>query len=285
MGFEEDAVGDIKILARKRSRSCVFSIPSENCFNAAKNAKLVKGKKKFRRPEKSYAAMIARRVESKVHKFQHVLADAPLQDAPPFLSKETFEADPSKCSLDLSHVVSTSCKTPWTTHGPDDVSRSVADLQMVVQLNHGPGFPRMEFAWIGEICDWTHHLAISKAGKPNEWYIPLRHYSDSAVLCAPTQKVVFPGSDHDYFFRTSSSPTEPLYITITSLDDWMAYSYTWRSPTWQRLSLTAVAAELLPAARRVAHSAAKKLTVVAAENCFWRLGRVFLAKIAAHLKI
>lgn len=55
-----------------RHSGLVSSQMCEDAFKFQKNSKVIRGKKKFRRPEKSYGVALARRVLSGVHKYQEL---------------------------------------------------------------------------------------------------------------------------------------------------------------------------------------------------------------------
>eukprot|EP00974_Lingulodinium_polyedra_P044357 4255717-Lingulodinium_polyedra.AAC.1 len=94
-----------------RSRSVISSHLAEVFFNFAKNHKLVKSKKKFRRPEKSFAASLSRRVVSTVHKYDSIPLEACAEGCARKLAPKCFKAVPKEATLPINDIVSIVQKT------------------------------------------------------------------------------------------------------------------------------------------------------------------------------
>lgn len=84
---------------------------AEDCFNVQKNNKHIRGKRRFRRPEKTMGAVLSRSVLSKRHRYKEAPADVPLKQRSSRLAKKTFICDPADASLPL-HKISTAKSTP-----------------------------------------------------------------------------------------------------------------------------------------------------------------------------
>ena len=105
--FEPTETGDLAQLIRKRSRSIISSQASEDSFNVCKNSRLTKGKKNFRRPEKSYAIVLSRQIADRVHDYLPVQSDAAIPHQAACLPPSAFSSEASDCSLPVDELATT----------------------------------------------------------------------------------------------------------------------------------------------------------------------------------
>lgn len=284
VGWDLQQWGDIIGLARKRSRCIMGSQASEDCFNAAKNSKLVKGKKRFRRPEKSFAVMISRGVAHRVHRYEKLQPDVAVPRSSA-LSVETFKANATTSSIDLSRVASTERSPPWPTCAPEDLGRAHADMQLARDILRTGDASKVGRAWLGQLCAHSHHLMLHKTGAPmSEWFQVLRNWGDSSVLVWPMIRHAFPGNRR-FWFEPVRDIIEPQLISFWDLDEWSAASFEWKSPLWQKINEPRTFAQLPFAIRRVSSGPPKRVLEVAAEKGFWRLGSTFLLQLARDLGV
>lgn len=156
MGFEASNLGDIIRVAKGHFQGCLASQAVEDMFNHAKNSFLVKGKRRFRRPEKSYGAILARKVPSEIHRYTPVGATVPAPRSS-VLDRGAFEANPQACSVDVTGLSSTQQTPPWYTAGLEQISRPISDLELFrAAAETGQHRKVAEQAWLGQLCDWKH---------------------------------------------------------------------------------------------------------------------------------
>jgi hypothetical protein len=182
LGFVVAGIGEIELLAANRSSGVIVSQASEDLFNASKNHRLVKGKKRFRRPEKQYASMLAKGVPERVHRFTPIKPDT-RADKSAALSQDAFVAKEDKCSVPVGDIVSSKPTPDFTTCGVENLCRSIVDLQVMRDLELGAGFHRFDACWLGGLCIWEHNLVLRKIGFPDSWVLPL---NSSLVLSSFT---------------------------------------------------------------------------------------------------
>lgn len=159
---------DIIELARRRFRCCPSSQAPEDLCNAAKNSRLVKGKKRFRKVEQSYAAMVSRQVVDNTHRYIGIRPDVPAP-ASAALSKETFRAPPRSCSLDTSGLVSAKATPDWYTCTPDDYGRAHTDVQLLGDMHASGDFTKAPRTWLSKLCDASHRFVMRKKSEPDTW--------------------------------------------------------------------------------------------------------------------
>ena len=230
--------------------------------------------------------MLGRHVLDKIHKYDRV---EPSQAAPRTerLGKEVFESKTATCSVPVSEIASTSQTPSWYSVGAAEVSRVHADLELFREAHRSRNHRVVaERAWLGQLCDWSHQIAIRRV-KPEvgQWMIPLHHWSTSAVLVVPCERLEMPGSDGKFWFQLKDVPRVPELVVMCDLADWECSAFSFRSPCWQQVETHAVAAVLPPMIRRVESISPRKIQEVAAACGFWSLGKMFMSEFAAHLGI
>lgn len=255
---------------------------SEDCFNHAKNSRLVKGKKRFRTPQKSWAAMLARRVPEAVHRYTALQPDVGVP-ATSVVQEGVFTARPQLCELKLDGLVSTSQRPKWYTCGAEDASRVHADVQLFRDMRSVGSAHLCETTWLGKLCCWQHAFVMRKVGEDSRaWFWPLRHWGDSSVLVWPVTRRAFKNSA-TVWFDLACGLKEPLLVTFADLDRWKVMSVQWRSPAWQFAQVPEAYRELPTAVRLVATGSETTILKLAAEKAFWRLDVSFLRSLARHI--
>ena len=147
----------------QRLLSCMSSLISEEFFNVSKNSFLVKGKKKYRRPEKAFGVMLGREVIQKRFHYNPVDASylAPRTAA---LPKTAFQADQAKCSLLMKELVETNPVPKWPHAGAPDLARPSADLALYREAARTKRHEEVaQHAWKGFLCDRRHKIVIKRA--------------------------------------------------------------------------------------------------------------------------
>lgn len=277
-------VDEVGRIVRGQLTGCIASQCSEDMFNHCKNGYLIKGKRKFRRPEKSWATILARKVPERIHRYVPVEATEPVARTAS-LDKTVFEASQKSCSLDVASLAGTSQSPTWYTAGPEQVSRVHADLELFRAASHYKAYRQVaENAWLGELLDWNHQLVIRPKGSDDDdaWLLALHHWADSAALVWPCRRLRFHDGTNELWFDLHDDG-EPRLLAFCSVEDWEATTFDFRSPSWQQMRCQPPAAGMPPAVRRVQRFAPMPVLEVAARCGWWRLGKVFLSNLAKHV--
>ena len=157
----------------------------EDTFNDMKNSKQIKGKKKFRRPAKCMASVLARSVLSKVHSFDEVEVDCQPEQLTTVLPPNTFGPVWKDAPLPFKHIASNSQAAHWYSPGPGNWCTHYADMDVP---NHCKGPParyqEVGHLWLGEFVQPTHKLLI-KHKHNNKLLFPVHVFKDSVVMCLP----------------------------------------------------------------------------------------------------
>ncbi len=243
---------DIKTLVSNKIMGITSTQLVEDCFNFQKNSKVVKGKKKFRRPEKTMGVILARQVLSKVHRYQEPTVDAPLSQRCVRLPATAFqpEAKPQKGGFPANQIVSTVAKAPWYSPPANSFTQQHADLALLSDASSSGKWPLLSSAWLGCLCKHKHKILLSKAGQEQKWFA-LHSWQDSAVLVWPAEEVTIPGSTCKCY-TPALNVAQPVMLSMVELDTWQALSFQWKSVAWQYSQYPAALGALRPAIRAFA---------------------------------
>lgn len=281
----EASLSEVQAVVRGQTTGCLSSQCAEDMFNHSKNSFLVKGKKRFRRPEKAMAAVLARRVPERVHRFVPIEPSEPVAKTAA-LSHDAFEASQQACSLAVSSLSGPSQTPAWYSSGPEQVSRIHADIELFRAASLTKRYRSVvENCWLGQLVDWTHQIALRRVGaSDDEWFVGLHHWSDSSVLVWPCRRRAFLLNSEEHFFELlCDGVREPTLVAFYELAEWHAATFEYRSPAWQMKHLHQSACTMPSAIRRVEVLAPTTVLEVAARSGWWKLGKIFLTNLAKHI--
>lgn len=205
----------------------------EDTFNFQKNSKVIKGKKKFRRPEKAYGVVLARQVLSKVHRYHEPPIDAPLSHRSVRLPGSAFQpVDKPAGDFPIGQIVSTVQKSPWYSPSAANWSQAHADLALLRDVSISGSWASLSTAWLGVLCQRKHKILLRRGSGGSEQWFALHHWSDSAVLVWPALAILLPDST-DICYVPDLRVHAPCLLPVVELSTWEALSFQWRSPAWQ----------------------------------------------------
>lgn len=282
---------DLDTLLAARSTGTVSSQMCEDAFNFQKNSKVIRGKKKFRRPEKSWGVGLARKVMSSVHHYTELVVEDALKLQSVRMPRSSFAPEEGKSSMQFGEVVSTSSTAPWYSPGPPSFCQAHADLQLLLDCHSAGDWKRASLAWLGRLCLGQHRLLVQslRTSVNSPWLFALHHWADSSVLCWPAleRKIVSSGgpSNRDVScYELDVDGGRPMLISIVDVVATQAMTYTWRSPAWQAVAFPA--SKAMPMAiRAFVDDPPADLKTVAARKAFWGLERSFVQRFGAHIGV
>jgi len=193
LGWDRLPPQRIEEVISRHLRGCLATQVVEDEFNFQKNHKVIKGKKKFRRPQKNYAVALEAPLLQQVHRYKTIVPDIPvLGRKTGALNADTFNAQQSKSSMPLGKIEGTTSPAPWWSPKPENYTVPVADLFMLRQCAAAGDMGLLGDAWVGALLDCSHKLAIKFESEScthpgSHWYVPLHHFPGSAVLAWPVQ--------------------------------------------------------------------------------------------------
>ena len=134
----------------------------EECFRYMKNSKVIKGKRRSRRPEKAMAVVLAKEVLSKVMKYKEVEVDGLLPDRSVKLSKEAFQGLEKNNTLPFHEIVSTKENAPFYNPGAVNWSQPAADLPLIRAAFDERKWHHLQNAWISTFVQAKHRIILWK---------------------------------------------------------------------------------------------------------------------------
>jgi hypothetical protein len=213
----------------------VSSCLVKDCFNFQKNSKHVKGKKKFRRPEKCMGVILARKVLSKQHRYGELEVDSGISSRAIRLPAAAFQQPVNAGSMSMGQVVSTASKPSWYSPSAANYNQQQADLEVLRVAASTNSWDKLSTCWLGCFCQRKHKVLIKLHGT-SLWFFAAHHWPDSSVLAWPAVSGLMPGpgaAGSDQYFQPDLSVKKPVLLTMDSLEEWDAISYQWKSPAWQ----------------------------------------------------
>ena len=238
VGFVLNA--DVQKLAAEKFSGVLATQISEDVHNHQKNASVIKGKKKYRRPEKAMGAALARKVLTCKHHYREPCLDVPLPQKSLRLPKSHFVPQKGLLSMKFGDVASTSAKTSWYSPSPANWGQRDSDLELL-RVAKQKGFAVLDTSWLGSVIV-GHKLLIRKLGE-QQWWFPRLHHPDSSVLALPARTGVLPQSSMRWWGPDVVSIKAYAYLCVSDLHEWEAVHYEWRCPAWQRARCQAMSGE------------------------------------------
>lgn len=171
---------ELQTLVRQNYHGIIASQLAEDCFNIQKNHKHIKGQKKWKRPEKTMGAVLAREVLGRVHDYRPPPLDIPLNARSQRLSKSTFVVDPYQASMNLSGINGTQSNTSWYSPAGDQWCQRDGDLAALQECCLQNSWARLGFLWFGQLCKRSHKLLLRK--QDGSWYFAKCCWVDSVVI-------------------------------------------------------------------------------------------------------
>ena len=258
------------------------SQPCEDTFNFQKNSKVVKGKKKFRRPAKVMSVAIDRQVLSKMHKFKEVEADEAIDALTARLPKNAYQCSDADASLkDIPKIVSTQASPSWYSPQAVNWSQQHADLHLVAEAHLHNSWAKLKNAWLGCLFQAKHKIIVKTADK---MIFGGCHFADSAVVAFPARVALQSEMLHMFEPDIAGLPPCGMLWACCSLEGVEAVCYKWRSP-YSQIMLAPAAKDLPYAVRAVATTSFGPVLHLAARHAFWNIDKATLMRFAEHERI
>lgn len=228
-GFE--AHPDILMLLRRHLRGGLSTQIVEDGFNLAKNAKLLKAKKRFRKPEKAMGVMLSRGLVGRVHDFSAVPSDEGLQRQCARLPAAAFQPDNKGASFDFKGVCGTASSPSLYSAGVEAWCAPYAGLFMIEEAHRRQDWSILSSAWLGRLLQGKHKVMFEVRNEG--WFLALHSWADSCVVAWPVRRFWIDGYPASFYFELAFDGAVPRILPITTLDGLSACSFSWRSPAYQ----------------------------------------------------
>ena len=292
-GFEQH---DFKLhddhiaLALERSRSPLTTVAAEEMFGVAKNAKTVRGSKRFKRPERSMALCIGRQVLDKRHRYRVVSHNVSVSRRCLVLDKMSFGKGKRRCpSVSLAGVASTTAKAPWFSPKAIDTGRPAADAAALLDMYSFHTVGNIDKLYLGFFSCPTRQFIFRRRSTTSssfDWHIGLHHYASSSFMASAVRLDAVPVYPSSLVATVVPDYDENVFFSVTDWSEIECLRYAWRGwASLQRLFPLATK-HWGPAVRMlVVDKEPQPLAVVAASAAFWNADVSLLHRLAEELKI
>jgi hypothetical protein len=276
----------IMAFADKRISIIQGSLICEEQFNIQKNAGVVKGAIKQRKPERAFGVAIAQKFVSKRYKWES-LQPLPCKSLTAGVDKSDFGIGAPDPSISLKGIASNKQAAPYFSPNAEGVGRPTADLTLLHHAVTHKLCRQLHTANLGKCSDAQHPFVFrcTKALKldvpETQWYVGLAHYNRSCSVVWPISLTPVPQS------RTTSyvefgKPDGPVLLPIMQWKGIIARPVAWKGWRGQLVSNPGLE-KLSPGVRLLTTGPEESLVCVAARQCYWKLTFSELCDVAAAL--
>ena len=287
-GWASSPSQDMKDIIDKRHSGCLATQAVEDANNKMKNHKVIKGKKKFRRPQKSFAVALESRLEDKVHRFKALEADVgATSQRMQVLKRESFTMNAKVASLALHAIEGTTSPPKWWSPKPENMTAPAADLAVLRECSKLGAMHAVDTAWLGAFFQSTHMLCVRfkcATFEEEAWYVPLHHFPGSGVLAWPvTLQTATTTSSTATVVVFGTDLRRIVILPVLTLKDITAFVFCWRSVAWQRQHFAAQGLD--SSVRAVKASEELPILEVAAKAAWFNLDAAFIRRACVHEQI
>lgn len=191
---------DLLTLADRRLSDPISSLACEELVGVAKNGKIIKGSKKFKKPNRAMGLALGRRILDKRFKYKIVSTSTPVKKC--ILKPCDFgRGKLRKTSIDFTKIASNKAKAFFYSPGPDAAGLPAMECAVLREVDRFKSIDKLKDLRLGRFADIDHLIAIrrkSKVALAFDWVIPVHHYKSSGIVAYPIDFVKFPGSSNQY---------------------------------------------------------------------------------------
>ena len=268
----------------QRTRCIMSTKVVEDINNQQKNARQqTQWGGRYRRPQNGLTASILGKVTSQIHGFKPLDLGADNGHATEVLDKADL------CPLTTGSLPFTEVggqqKAPYFSPAAEGVAIPTADLHVIRALGPTDQLRDVAKTWSGFISDSQHSIAFQLGPdnaklcevKPDQWFVGVTHFKDSAALVWPVEFVSDPGTPFKYV--NWSQINEPFFLTVLGLEGVKGVNLSLKSWAWQ-LQQGVDTKVVAPALRWTIDGDVSDVLELAARAAFWNLPRYTLENIA-----
>lgn len=283
-----EATDKFKGVVRDRMSGMLSTQAVEDSFGEQKNARQVRGSRKFRRPERAFGILLQKKTLSTRHRFTEVQQMPLASGFATRLPKEAFRGRPKDRSAEWSALVSTERSVPWWSPSATNMTAPCADLALLRHATSCRDLRLCRDAWLGCFMSVKHSFVISlkvPGTQTEAFWLAGSHLVDSSVIAWPVRRLQVRGYDAWYFELAEA--TEPHFVSIWSLEPSFvqAWPYHARSWFWQFYEYPKARGSWAPQVRLFQDGAPRSVLQFAAENGFWNMGKAILGEVAKKYNI
>ena len=197
--------------------------------------------RRFRKPSVCMSTVLQADIVATKHRFKNVALGSALDCQDKQLSVHAFQPEKKRASFDFSNIASTSASPPWHSTTANQMMVPHSDLAMLHDAKKSGTFGAVSKAWLNEVCNFQHRLAIGfrNASGAYDWYLRIHPMVKSAAILWPVLLQAVDGTNYQYFEPVINDNSSVAMKGIFSLEDpdVMGATFVWRSWLWQEHSL------------------------------------------------
>lgn len=223
---------DFVALAFEHTNCFMHSELPKNIFNVAKNARQLKGSKRFRRAERAMAMALSRGTLYKSFRMKPIHPAIAVKKKSVFLKHMAFGKVKRRPTIDTSRIASTG-KAPFFSPGAENTGLPVADLAVLSDMAACGTADRAKFATLGAVGSWRHKIIMRRQGSSSatnfDWHMPLCHFKGSAVVCMRVTLNQVLGYPNSRYIELAPGFPDPGVFSILDWGCITAMAFEWRS--------------------------------------------------------
>lgn len=277
----------LRVLECRNKGICATQL-IEDFHNIQKNEKANErpsGPNRFRTPQRSFAALLKRQVESHEHRFQTLKPDQPLSEKALVLARDNFFPTVQHQSIDFSSLISTKQNATWFSPLAANVPLPAADLAALRVAHKQNRFEELGNLWLGFFAESSHQVCVkllAARDASGQWYAGLHYFPNSACLMMPVSVETVPQHQDKYWVRPLRTE-RPVLIPIFSLDGLQAFAFRFKSWAGQRRDFPKAIPHWRPGVRAFRVGRIRPILQIAAEAAWWSLSKSCLCDISDYL--
>jgi len=223
-----------------RTKTIISTKVVEDMNNVMKNKKQgTNWGGRYRRPQTGLCASIQHKLSSNVHHYTDLNVEANNAHSTEVL-KESDLCPLTSGSMPFEQVAGSVQKAPYFSPAAEGIGTPTADLHVLRALGPQDRLREVSSTWAGCISESEHSIAFRVSYDnaklcnldPDQWFVGLSHYKDSAALVWPVE--IANDQSCPFKYVVFQQIKEPYFLPIFSFDGLVAVSISLKSWAWQK---------------------------------------------------
>lgn len=205
---------DLRRVVEPRFQVLVGTQVCEDALNYQKNHGVLRGTRRFRRPQRSYCAILEKPLLDGQHRFESMVPDIPMPSKTCALQTEVFKPTVKGQSMAFNTIEGTTASPAWWSPSATNISIPAADLPVLRTCERKHDYRLLDYLWLGALFDSAHQVVFrfkADGSLASRWYFGLYHFPGSGLLVWPGRAHRFAGGGRDEVcFRPDVPRAPPL---------------------------------------------------------------------------
>lgn len=225
-------LADLVQVVRQHASVALPTCVIEDMIGTMESTKMSEWGNKYSRPQRGMAMCIRKGVVDQRHSWQAPPTQHPVGGKTTRLSRPAFHATRNSRCMDWHATVGAQSCAHWCSPKPEVFSHIVADLSTIDAAIRTGDINVLSQAWTRSVASVDNKLVIGvprsqEPGAEVDWYHVLYQHPRSAMLVWPGHLGCV-GAGFQSFVH-SESVTEPVFLSLFTVDHIQACCFVWRS--------------------------------------------------------